>query len=84
MHERDHRLTPISQAASAKERPPLHTPTCHPIEVFDIRLIEESVPGVTVWIVAFRGSGRPGSHIRCRPVMAWLPNDVPAVDGLIS
>jgi len=34
----------------------------------DIRLIEESVLGVTVWIVAFRGSGRPGSHIRCRPV----------------
>ena len=41
-------------------------------------LIEESVPGVTVWIVASRGPGRPGSHIRCRPVMAWLPNDVPA------
>lgn len=23
-------------------------------------------------------SGRPGSHIRCRPVTVWLSNDVPA------
>ena len=48
------------------------------------RLIEESVPGVTVWIVASRGPGRPGSHIRCRPVMAWLPNDVPACRDLAA
>src|SRR5215813_15542102 len=35
------------------------------------------------WLVALRGPGRPGSHIRCRPLCwAWLSNDVPACRGL--
>src|SRR5438552_18817112 len=35
------------------------------------------------WLVALRGPGRPGSHIRCRPpCWAWLSNDVPACRGL--
>src|SRR6185312_13574710 len=44
-----------------------------PAQCASIRLIEESVPGVTVWIVASRGPGR-----------RWLSYPLPAGHGLAS
>jgi len=33
-------------------------------------------------VVALRGPGWPGSLTACRPMVGWLPNDVPAGRGL--